>query len=1234
MKSCMNSKLLSAVKTAVNRSAKICFGAMALAAYLSPVFTVINANAQTLNLSDLPLNVESNVPPNIVVSMDDSGSMAWGWMPDGRNNNWDRIFYRSTHYNKIYYDPTVSYTPPSTSTGAPLPDATFTSAIHGYFYETDNQFTVDLSSSYGAIYYHYSYGDIIVLAANAQAEYGCDPTVCADEAAYYFDFNDDITVNPTCTGTDAEKLINDACYNKVVITNALNYSVAGAQCAGVAGLVNANCRTQAEEQTNFANWYQYYSIRGDAGKTALMRAFVPDSVDDSVRIGRQNFNTNRAIQSGAPDVNTADIAQLNTEEREDFYAWVESVPTDGGTPLRNAVYRAGEYYKNDEPYRENPQNSSSDVVACRVNTHILVTDGFYNGGFTEPNSFARDQTGLGLPDSEVYNPNTTPIYSNSLDSQSISDLTFHYWATDLLSVTDNLDPYYIKDPITGIDSTDYWDPANDPATWQHMNSFSVAFGAEGSVGTDAATYASLLDGTQAWPQTVEGQPSTIDDLYHSSINGRGAFFNAANPDELVSALGEITDRVADRQASAPTVVANSGRIGGNSLIYVASFDTGSWSGKLEAFDVSDGSDFVPTAAGSAGNCDSFSLGTLCGEPVWDAADQNTEDSAGVAPSTRTIYSYSDTSAAGAGLPSGSGINFSWSATSTSLDAGQQAALNRSDGLGQERLNYLRGDDSQEVDNNGPFRTRSSISANGPASRVGPIINSSPVYVGNGSDSNNALQFSFPDDLEAASYSAHISSISSRTPMLYAGGNDGMLHGYNASRSVAGGGGREEFAYVPNKVIANLHELTDPDFQAGAYVDGRITAQDVFYGGSWETLLVGGLRTGGQGYYGLEVTNPTASAADMVLWEFTDVNDADMGFSYAKPLLVKANNGRWVVIVANGYNSTIADGHVGTGRAVLYVLDAADGEMLAKISVGSGNLTTPSGLSSPVAASDRDINVFADKSTGTDPDDFTVDYVYAGDLAGNLWKFDLSSSNPGDWSDGYLLYAAGSGQPITAQPAVGSTLARSSAPNNADHRYVYFGTGQYLAPSDISTTNTQAFYGIIDDDTCTSSTSACISSGDLTSQTQSSDGRVTSAELATNSKGWDLALTVSGASERVIGQAALSGSIVLFPSVLPESDVCNAGGQGFLYALDRFTGGQTKFQILDINSDGVIDASDYGGGDSVAKKQLGYWTGETAEIGGVGGVSGNSGEAVSYSGTEPTLFNPFDRVGQVRWRQLK
>jgi type IV pilus assembly protein PilY1 len=334
-------------------------------------------------------------------------------------------------------------------------------------------------------------------------------------------------------------------------------------------------------------------------------------------------------------------------------------------------------------------------------------------------------------------------------------------------------------------------------------------------------------------------------------------------------------------------------------------------------------------------------------------------------------------------------------------------------------NYLRGDTTNEEDNGGSYRNRYQT--------LGDIIHSSPLH---------------------------------KNGVLYVGGNDGMLHAIAADDDdeVVVEGGEELFAYVPNLVFENLNELADPDYSHKFFVDLTPAAADVTLSGV-STILVGGLGKGGKGYYALDISDvsneslPFSTESELaakVMWEYpnsgtptTEVDD--LGFSYSRPIIVRSNdstNAEWVVIFGNGYNSQ-------NGNAVLVILNASDGALIKSIDTG---VSSCNGLSTPVAI---DYNF-----------DEKVDYVYAGDLKGNLWKFDLTDSDYNNWDSAYLesgptpqpLFTAkgpgGTVQPITTKPDVMSHCEK-------DGYMVIFGTGKYLGESDFSDTSTQTIYGIWD-----------------------------------------------------------------------------------------------------------------------------------------------------------------------------
>ena len=183
--------------------------------------------------------------------------------------------------------------------------------------------------------------------------------------------------------------------------------------------------------------------------------------------------------------------------------------------------------------------------------------------------------------------------------------------------------------------------------------------------------------------------------------------------------------------------------------------------------------------------------------------------------------------------------------------------------------------------------------------------------------------------------------------------------------------------------------------------------------------------------------------------------------------------------------------------------------------------------------------------------------------------------------------------------------------------------------DISSTAAQTFYGIIDSDSCTSSSSACISSSDLVEQTITGNSLVSSNSLSASDKGWWLDLEVGASAERVVGGIAVVSNVVAFTSVVPNGDPCEAGGTSYLYALNRFSGGATSLQVIDFNSDGEITSTDYGQGETVkSRKELGAIVLDTKLLG------GPSDEFVLFGETGAEILLSSDRKGRVRWRQIK
>jgi type IV pilus assembly protein PilY1 len=626
--------------------------------------------------------------------------------------------------------------------------------------------------------------------------------------------------------------------------------------------------------------------------------------------------------------------------------------------------------------------------------------------------------------------------------------------------------------------------------------------------------------------------------------GYATAFRGSNVAALTNAFQSIVGDIQAKTSAAASLALNSGSWNAGSLLFQAKFSSADWSGNLVAYAINDN-------------------GTIAAASTWEAG---VKIKAQDWDQQRKIITYKPTAGLGA-----RGVPFRWPAvpatpTASEIDVSQATALNlnataTNDGFGEWRLKYLRGDDTKEPRKclSGPcaapqFRNRNTTP-------LGDIVNSSPYYVA-------TPNFGYYDDFESVPYSSFKATYRARTPVIYVGANDGMLHAIDAAT------GNELFAYVPAAVFSNLSQLTDGAYSHRYFVDGPPTVGDVFYAGGWHSLLVAGFRSGAKGLYALDVTNPLgfseANAANIVRWEF---QDPDMGYVYGQPLIVKTNNGRWSVIVNGGYNAGNTNGH-----AFLFIIDAETGALVKKIDTGTGTAASPNGLS---AATAIDTN-----------NDSVADLVYAGDLDGRLWKFDLTNAAPASWAvgnGGVPLFIA-SGQSITGKPDV------TRYTNNAGF-LVGFGSGRYLATADITDTSSQRQYGVRDTAcNCTVQLSdlvpqsvvdvVVISGRNFRRSTHAvnppidtalaGDNIVTRALYDSGKKGWYMNLPTSG--ERSVGSPNFRGGRVIFNTTIPDTrNPCEFGGSGWLMELDALTGNRRDSPVFDANGDGTVDQLDQSGG---------------------------------------------------------
>jgi len=853
--------------------------------------------------------------------------------------------------------------------------------------------------------------------------------------------------------------------------------------------------------------------------------------------------------------------------------------------------------------------------ACQQNFGMLFTDGFAN-----PLASGDGFDTIGNVDGNKGSPYADTVSNTMADG--IMDAYANNLRPDLTTG---------KVPVPAACGTTGAAASLDCNKNPHMNFFAITLGTKG-LQFDSNNPVDPYTASPAivWPTSDQlsqtRNPVAVDDLWHATLNGHGALLNANSPADVADKLASVLNSIAARVGSGAAVAVNSGSISSNSSKYQVIFNSSTWNGDLVSIPINpDGTD------GSPNN--------------WTAAG------AMPAAGTRQIFSVNS---------DGTAVPFRWA----SLDSTRQGQLQQTDtaAIATARVDYLRGDHSKEQQSGGTFRNR--------VSALGDVIDSAPVYV-------SISNFRYPDAIDAVSYSSFLTQQVQRVPTIYFGANDGMMHAVRADTGV------ELFAFIPGGVFNNLYRLTQPLYAHRYFVDGAPAATDAFFGGKWHTVLTAGLNAGGQSVFALDVTKPDgyseSSTTTPFLWEFTDAQNADLGYTFSRPLVVRLSNNRWVAIFGNGYNNTVTDTHPSsTGNAVLYIVDVETGALLQKIDTGVGMAQDPTGQSRPNGlSSPATIDVNGDGNT---------DYVYAGDLFGNLWKFNVADPAPANWKVAYTSGsslapifvakdAAGKRQPITMKPSV------SRGPNGQG-LIVAFGTGKYLEASDsvVSNLTTQTIYGIYDKNAGTISdivpdrsqanvalTQQTIIYDAVTSFTKadgttvSSSVRVVSKNPIGSNRGWylDLISPVSGfQGEMQVTDFLLINGQLNLASLIPNSDPCSGGGKSPGMTIDLMTGGRTDTPPFDLNGDHVFDSHDMvtlpdGTKVTVSGVVLDVGIGskptllssnDTASSGGGTGTGGGGGGpnkcdylifAGSNGQTETICKNPGPRaVGRQSWRQVR
>ncbi|MGQ5525006.1 pilus assembly protein [Chitinimonas sp. PSY-7] len=613
----------------------------------------------------------------------------------------------------------------------------------------------------------------------------------------------------------------------------------------------------------------------------------------------------------------------------------------------------------------------------------------------------------------------------------------------------------------------------------------------------------------------------------------GKYYTANNEKELTDSLTNALASILSQRSNAGGIAVASSVKSANNFAYQPLFNPDGWYGELSRYKITDGK--IDTSS----KLDAGLVLTNRG------------------PDSRVILSAKLDKAT---VP----FAFNDAAGLAAMSDKQKELLGGNTAEQQKIIRYIRGAKDKDL------RERKSL--------LGDFIDTQPAFIG------------APSSFSTESTFNSFKSAQKSRNMVFIGANDGMMHGFNAETM------SEIGAYIPSMVYRNLKVLSNPKYGiAGGldaphvyHVSGAVATADVKASSGWKTYLVSGLGQGGQGYFALDVTSEknfdNSSPKEAVKWELNDQNEPQIGYTFAKPVIWGVRDGgkiRPAVVLTNGYENDFDDGQSGGNKVakigVLYIVDIETGTLIKKIEVKDSK-----GLSAPHGVDDLA--------------DGVLDYVYAGDQEGNMWRFDLTDSDPKNFTVAEKpIFKAPGNQPIIQKPVVMEVHGEKSAGGETYRgNLVMFGTGKLLTTEDRNSTSGQALYGILD---VMDKTPKTVQMSDLVEQKvlpttateKKGNFRVVTdnkVELkveqkndGSTKKGWYLNLPTS--TERQTATPQILGDKVIFGTgVMTSTKVCTPGGAGWMMVLDPFTGStprspknNKKYSFIDINGDKKVNGGD-------------------------------------------------------------
>ena len=917
-----------------------------------------------------------------------------------------------------------------------------------------------------------------------------------------------------------------------------------------------NVCTLQQERLNYARWNAFHSTRNKVAQTGLGQAFQGQGA--SFRLGWAKMNEDLDDSSQVK----AGVGLFDLNRRTAFYTWLYGISPTGGTPGRTALNRVGQYFQradNSGPWSNNPTTATTSItaagtdsshVSCRRSYALYTTDGYWND--SSPPSSSAD-TANSSTITGTYTVSGTLTTRSFRYTGTVADInTRLYRGATNNTMADFAMKYWVTDlrtdlqnRVTPVAATSL--SRGNPSFWQNMGTYAIGLGIYGTLPQTSTTIAQLTSGTITWPVPSNNVPAAVDDMWHAAINGRGQMVSAKDTDELTEAIEDMFEEINRVTATQSGVAASTLSLNTGTRKYTPNYTTGAWTGNVVA------SSLDPASGAETG-------------VAWQVVGSHTVGT------TTTVYN---------GIPAhGSRKIVAWNGSNYGEfnASNSYVTANVVGGANANLINYLRGDQSNESPSGARYRAREAL--------LGDIVNSTPVYVGGAPTSTIAMDAGVLDmDYEKlpsgtdgrSTYRAFIAAKAARTEgVLFVGANDGMLHGFRDSN------GHEVFAFVPKAVMPNMNQLAQRTYAHRYFVDGPNVEADACLGSgscTWKNLLIGTAGAGAKSVFALDVTTPMAMTTTSVKWE---IDSSTSGFGTLGHVLSDVQtgytkSGQWVAVFGNGYESA-------GGQAVLYVVNLDTGALIKAIKVGTSGSNGLGGVRLV-----RDANK-------------VIIGAYAGDLDGKMWRFDLNNPSTGSWvalTD--PLWTGPTSQPITQAPAL--------VVHPLGGHVVAFGTGKLYQTTDVSTTTTQAMYGVWDSvpfgTTTVTTTWALNSTSTLVLQTISNaitaTQVVTSSALTTSTitvnyysvsrnpvnwgtadapvkRGWYIRWPNSG--QRVIyPPETLAGKIVAVDTMSPISDIADDPcvqsnrGKAWNYVIDILTGRGPATNVFDTNGNQMVEMTD-------------------------------------------------------------